>query len=260
MFMAFEAQTVTVNGAQVALQRGGKGEPLLFLHGADGLTEWPAILDALSADYDVIAPDLPGFGQTPIPDFVDDISDVAYFGLDLLETLCTGRKVRILGHSLGGWAALEMAVRSQEQIHALALIAPAGIQVKGAHKADIYMIDPDEQARLAYADAALGEAAAQRALAGKYQQQAILNRIASARLGWSPRLANPRLERWLHRVHVPTLVLWGDADRIIPPVYADAFAAAMPGSAKKIISKAGHLPHVEQQNIVLATLREFLAR
>jgi pimeloyl-ACP methyl ester carboxylesterase len=257
--MDFVQDTLTINGASVAVRRGGRGEPLLFLHGADGLIEWPAILDDLAQNYEVIVPDLPGFGKTPNPDFVDDISDVAYFGLDLLERLGRG-KVRILGHSLGGWAALEMAVRSQELIHSLALIAPAGIHLKGVPKADIFMIDPDEQARLAYADAALGAAAAERALAGRYQQEAILNRIASARLGWSPRLYNPRLERWLHRIHVPSLILWGDSDRIIPPAYAQAFGAAIPAAQVTLVPNAGHLPHVEARAAVLDLLRPFLSR
>ena len=255
--MSFVAQTIQVNGAKVALRRGGKGEPLLFLHGADGLTEWPAILDDLARDYDVIVPDLPGFGHSPCPEWIDDVSDVAYFYLDLIDVLKLDN-VRIVGHSLGGWTALEIAIRSCEHIRALALIAPAGIHVKGAAKADIYMIDPDQQARLAYADEKLGEEAAQRALASKHQEQAILNRLASARFGWSPRLYNPRLERWLHRVKVPTMSVWGDTDRIIPPAYGPAFAKAIPGSSLKSIARCGHLPHVEQRAEVAELALGFL--
>ena len=255
--MDFVAQTITVNGAKVALKRGGAGAPLLFLHGADGLPEWPEILDDLAQSYDVIAPDLPGFGLSEAPPFVDDISDVAYLLMDMLEQMDL-RGVRVVGHSLGGWAALEMAVRSCERIHSIALIAPAGIHVKGSPKADIYMIDPDEQARIAYADPELGAQAAARAMVSKHQSQAILNRIASARLGWNPRLYNPRLERWLHRVHKPVMILWGDTDRIIPPVYADAFAGLMPAAKLVKIAHAGHLPHVEQRAQVGALLQDFL--
>ena len=255
--MPFAAHTIEVNGAKVALQRSGAGEPLLFLHGADGLMEWPAILDDLAAHYDVIAPDLPGFGATLCPESVDDISDVAYSLLDFVDALKLSG-VRIMGHSLGGWAALEMAVRSCEKIRSLALLAPAGIHVKGSPKADIYMIDPDEQARLAYADAKLGEEASQRALASKHQEQAILNRLASARLGWNPRLFNPRLERWLHRVKVPTLIVWGDADKIIPPVYGPAFAKFIPGAVLKTFSDCGHLPHVEKRAEVLGLVKDFM--
>lgn len=257
--MAFASHEIALDGARVAMKRGGSGAPLLFLHGAEGLMEWPAILDRLAERHDVIVPDLPGFGQSAITDNIDDMSDVAYLYLDLIEKLGL-HDLRLVGHSLGGWAALEIAIRSCERLHSLALIAPAGIQVKGASKADIYMIDPDQQARLAYADAAMGEAAAQRALASKYQEQAILNRIASARFGWNPRLFNPRLERWLHRVSAPTLIVWGDSDRIIPPVYGPAFARRIPGAELAIIGKAGHYPHVERIDDVANRLGAFLAR
>ena len=257
--MAFATHEVKLTGATVSLRRGGAGQPLLFLHGADGLPEWPEMLDRLAEKYDVIAPDLPGFGGSAITDSIDDMSDVAYLLLDLLEALDL-RDVRVIGHSLGGWAALEVAIRSSARIHSLALIAPAGIHVKGAPKADIYMIDPDAQARLAYADEQMGEAAAHRAMASKYQEQAILNRIASARFGWNPRLYNPRLERWLHRVRVPTAIFWGDTDRIIPPVYAEAFARLIPGARLEMIARAGHDPHVERIDETMNRLGAFLAR
>ena len=255
--MEFAAQTVVVNGASVAMRRGGRGEPVLFLHGADGLPDWPQFLDTLAQTFEVIVPDLPGFGQSAAPEFVDDISDVAYLLMDLVEQLGL-TSVRIIGHSLGGWAALEMAVRSCARIHSLTLIAPAGIHVKGSPKADIYMIDPDEQARLAYADPELGAQAAERVTITKHQEQAILNRIASARLGWNPRLYNPRLSRWLHRVSVPVLILWGDTDRIIPPVYGETFAAFMPGAKLVTIARAGHLPHVEKRDEVTRLIADFL--
>ena len=257
--MAFATHEVKLTGATVSLRRGGAGQPLLFLHGADGLPEWPEMLDRLAEKYDVIAPDLPGFGGSAITDSIDDMSDVAYLLLDLLESLDL-RDVRVIGHSLGGWAALEVAIRSSARIHSLALIAPAGIHVKGSPKADIYMIDPDAQARLAYADEQMGEAAAHRAMASKYQEQAILNRIASARFGWNPRLYDPRLERWLHRVRVPTAIFWGDTDRIIPPVYAEAFARLIPNARLEMIARAGHYPHVERIDETMNRLGAFLAR
>ena len=100
--MAFATHEVKLTGATVSLRRGGAGQPLLFLHGADGLPEWPEMLDRLAEKYDVIAPDLPGFGGSAITDSIDDMSDVAYLLLDLLESLDL-RDVRVIGHSLGGW-------------------------------------------------------------------------------------------------------------------------------------------------------------
>jgi pimeloyl-ACP methyl ester carboxylesterase len=255
--MAFSETSIDVNGCRLALQRGGSGPPLLYLHGTDGLAEWPAILDRLAGRYEVIAPDHPGFGATARPDFVDDVADLAYFYLDAIAALgLTG--IHVVGQSLGGWIGLEMAVRSTERLRSLTLISAAGIHVKGAPKADIFIIDPEELARLSYADPGLGEAAAARAAPEKFSDAAVLNRIASARYGWQPRFFNPRLERWLHRVDVPTHIVWGEADRVIPPVYAEAFRRLIPGARVSMIAQAGHLPHIEREAEVAAAMQHFL--
>jgi pimeloyl-ACP methyl ester carboxylesterase len=86
----------------------------------------------------------------------------------------------------------------------------------------------------------------------------VLNRIASARYGWQPRFFNPRLERWLHRIDVPTHIIWGEADRIIPPVYADAFHRLIPGSRVSMIARAGHLSHIEREAEVAGVMQTFL--
>jgi pimeloyl-ACP methyl ester carboxylesterase len=255
--MAFVTQTIEINGCKLSLRRGGSGVPLMYLHGTDGLAEWPVMLDTLAEKFDVIAPDHPGFGASEVPPWIDDVSDVAYLYLDAIEKLGLSR-LHVVGQSLGGWIALEMAVRSTARLRSLTLISSAGIHVKGVPKADIFMIDPEEQARLAYADAQAGEAAAARAAADKYQDQAVLNRIASARFGWQPRFFNPRLERWLHRVNVPTHVIWGDQDRIIPPAYGAAFHRLIPGSKLTTIPDAGHLPHVERADAVANAMHSFL--
>ena len=255
--MAFATQTIEINGCKLSLARGGKGAPLIYLHGTDGLAEWPSILDTLAERFDVIVPDHPGFGASEAPQWIDDVSDVAYVYLDAVAKLGLSG-VHVVGQSLGGWIALEMAVRSTQHLRSLTLISSAGIHVKGVPKADIFMIDPEEQARLAYADPALGEDAAARAGADKYQDLAVLNRIASARFGWQPRFFNPRLERWLHRVNVPTQIIWGEEDRIIPPAYAEAFNRLIPGSTLTMIPKAGHLPHVERMDAVAQVMQSFL--
>ena len=255
--MAFAAHTIEINGCKLSYQRAGKGVPLLYLHGTDGLTEWPALLDTLAEHFDVVVPDHPGFGASVMPAWVDDISDLAYLYLDAMAALNLS-SAHLVGQSLGGWIALEMAVRSTARIRSVTLISSAGIHVKGVSKTDIFMIDPEEQARLAFADTKLGEAAAERAAADKYQDQAILNRIASARFGWQPRFFNPRLERWLHRVNVPTHIVWGDSDRIIPKDYGEAFHRMIPGSTLTIIPNAGHLPHMERTAEVAKAMQSFL--
>jgi pimeloyl-ACP methyl ester carboxylesterase len=255
--MAFVTETIEINGCKLSFARGGKGAPLVYLHGTDGLAEWPSILDTLAERFDVIVPDHPGFGASETPQWIDDVADLAYIYLDAIAKLGLSA-VHVVGQSLGGWIALEMAVRSTQHLRSLTLISSAGIHVKGVPKADIFMIDPEEQARLAYADPKLGEEAALRAGADKFQELAVLNRIASARFGWQPRFFNPRLERWLHRVNVPTHVIWGDGDRIIPPAYAEAFHHLIPGSTLTMIPNAGHLPHIECAPAVAAAMQGFL--
>jgi pimeloyl-ACP methyl ester carboxylesterase len=255
--MSFAATRLAVNGTTLALRRAGAGEPVLFLHGTDGLVEWPGMLDTLAQRYDVVAPDHPGFGDTALADWMGDISDLAYVYLDAIAALgLTG--IHVIGHSLGGWIALEMAVRSVERLRSLTLLSSAGIHVKGVPKADIFMIDPEEQALLAYADPQRGAEAAERAGAEKYQRVAILNRIASARFGWHPRFFNPRLQHWLHRVQVPTHIVWGEQDRIIPPAYAQALHDLIPGSSVTSIANAGHLPHLERPKETTDAVERFL--
>ena len=257
--MSFSVETIAVDGREISYRRGGAGAPLLYLHGTDSLNHWPDFLDDLAREYDVIAPDHPGFGGSPVPDWMDSVSDLAYHYLDLLEAMDL-RGVHVVGHSLGGWVALEMAVRSQERIADLVLISSAGIHIKGHAKADIFMIDPDEQARLAYADAQLGEKAAEQANEQKYEDIAITDRIASARFGWNPRFFNPRLEYWLHRIKRPALIIWGDEDRIFDPVHATALHGLIPGSKLATITHCGHLPQVEKRAETLAAIGAFLQR
>lgn len=257
--MAFKQEHIELSGIKLPYRRGGSGDALVFLHGTDGLTHWPEFLDRLAESHDVIAPDHPGFGGSQAPDWMDDVSDLAYLYLDLLDRLGLD-KVHLVGHSLGGWVALEMAVRSQEHIADLTLLASAGIHVKGHPKADIFMIDPDEQARMAYADSDLSAKAGELAAMEKYEDVAITDRIAAARFGWNPRFYNPRLGRWLHRIKTPTLIVWGEDDRIFPPQHAPALQALLPGSELVMIGNCGHFPHIEKRDETLAAMRSFMNR
>src|SRR5262249_33701756 len=123
--MAFVSKTIEINGCKLSFRRGGTGEPLIYLHGTDGLAEWPSILDTLAERFDVIGPDHPGFGGSEVAAWIDDISDIAYVYLDAIAILgLTG--VHVVGQSLGGWIALEMAVRSTQHLRSITLISSAG--------------------------------------------------------------------------------------------------------------------------------------
>src|SRR4051794_6352552 len=156
--MPHRIETVTIAGAAIRLFRGGLdgGTPVVFLHGAGGHTGWMAFLDELAGRFAVFAPEHPGFGQSDDPPWLDEIADLAYFHLDLLKTLSLDR-VHLIGTSLGGWVAAEMAVRSTARLASLTLvgavgITTGGITANGETIPDTFRMPDDENLRRYYAD------------------------------------------------------------------------------------------------------------
>ena len=235
---------IDVRGCKVHVRRGGSGAPLLYLHGAGGTSAWLPSFDALSEKFDVIAPDHPAFGLSDQPDWLDDIHDMAYFYLDFIEALGLDG-IHLVGHSLGGWIALEVAVRSTRRLRSLTLVGSAGIRIKGKPTADIFIMDPEEMTRALLVDETIINNMLTMELTEAQQDIQIRNKVSTARLGWQPRLFNPSLRKWMHRIDVPTHIVWGDSDQIIPPDYAGEFQGLIAGSSVTMIENCGHLPHIE---------------
>jgi len=253
--MAHSVEMITVSGAAIRLFRGGRGEPVVFLHGAGGHTGWMAFLDELSARFAVYAPEHPGFGQSDDPPWLDEVADLAYFHLDLLAALDLQR-VHLIGTSLGGWVAAEMAVRSTARLASLTLIGAVGITAAGAPIDDIFRMPTDENLRRFYAD----PERADRRLADMTQIDMNLvakNRATVMRLAYRPRFHNPGLAKWLHRIDVPTLLLWGAADGLVPVTFGEAYRDLIPGSRLVVLPDAGHAPFDEQKDAFLAAFDEF---
>jgi pimeloyl-ACP methyl ester carboxylesterase len=248
---------IEVRGCKVHVRRGGKGEPLVFLHGAGGLPGWLPFLEALSNDFDVIAPDHPTFGLSDEPEWLSDMNDMALFYLDFLEALNL-RGVHLIGQSLGGWIALEMAVRTCERLKSLTLVGAAGIRVKGMPAADIFMMDPQELTRALLVDEKVIQQMLSMQPTPEQEDILIKNRVSTARLGWQPRLFNPSLRKWMHRIKVPTHVIWGDSDKIIPPAYAEEFARLIKGAKVTMIKNCGHLPQIERADPFVKAVSGFL--
>ena len=248
---------VEVRGCDVHVRRGGTGAPLLYLHGAGGIATWMPFLDALSENFDVIAPDHPTFGQSDEPDWLDDIHDMAYFYLDFIEAMDLDR-IHLVGQSLGGWIALEMAVRSTRRIETMTLVASAGIRIKGKPAADIFIMDPEELTRALLVDPDLVERMLALELTEEQLDVQIRNKVSTARLGWQPRLCDPTLRKWIHRIDVPTHIVWGDSDRIIAPDYAEEFRGLIAGSSVTMIENCGHLPQVERAEPFVEAVAGFI--
>jgi len=246
-----------VRGTRIRVLRGGSGPPLIFLHGASGHVGWLPFLEWLSQRFDVIAPEHPGFGASDDPPWLDRPSDLAYFYLDVIDALKLDR-VHLMGTSLGGWIAAEVAVRDCHPLKSLTLTAPAGIHVKGLSKGDFFMWSPEQFVRNLTHDPAVADAMLAQPVTEAQQFTAMKNRLATAKLAWQPRLYNPHLAKWLHRISVPTLIMWGDHDQIIPPGYGPAFRDLIRGSRLDVFANCGHVPHIEQTDAWVEKITGFI--
>jgi pimeloyl-ACP methyl ester carboxylesterase len=246
-----------VNGCRVSVQRGGAGPPLLFLHGARGAGRWLPFMEALSQNFDLIVPEHPGFGRSETPAWLDNIGDLAYFYLDFIQALGPDR-VHLAGASLGGWIACELAVRNQTPLRTLTLVAPAGIHVRGVPAGDIFLWSPQELARNLYCDQSFAEAMLREQPTEEELETLLKNRITTAKLAWQPRLYNPDLSKWLHRITLPTLIVWGDSDKLIPPQHGPAFRDLIPKSRLEVLNNCGHLPQVEKAEEFVSAITRFI--
>lgn len=255
-----EPNWLTVHDVQIELSDRGKGRSLLVLHGEDGLDPHAPFLQQLTSLGRVLAPSHPGFGRSPDSDFIDTVDDLSYLYLDLLSQQNLD-DVTVIGLSLGGWIAAEMAVKSTERIAKLILVAPLGIKVGDRETRDIpdiFALAPDEVTRLKYHD--LSYATVDYSTLSDDELTIIArNREATALYAWEPYFHNPKLRRRLHRINVPTLLLWGASDRFVTAGYYGAvYREAIPGARLEIIEQAGHLPQIEQPEKFLERVRSFL--
>lgn len=241
-----------IEGCAINVMRGGTGSPLLFLHDNDAFTAWQPFMEALAADFDVIVPDHPGFGRSDTPPWLDTIGDLAHAYRAFIDALEL-RDVVIAGHGLGGWIACELALRNARDLRALVLVDSAGLPlVKDG--IDTFMCSPAELRHASYVDERNALP-----LDDEARSHMAKDMLMTARIGWQPRFYDPQLAKWLHRVTLPTLVVWGAEDAIFPAAQAHLFAGAIAGAKVVLIPGAGHLPHVEAPQRFTAAVTGFLA-
>lgn len=252
-------RTAAGTGAAAGTGTGGAA-PLVYLHSAagEGVELVTPFLEAFGGT-EVIAPMFPGFGGSEGLQDIDDIEDAVYHCLDVFDRVgCpAGRPPHVVGLSLGGWMAAEIASRHPERVRTLTLVNSAGLYVKGAPIAEIFGRSMDEWANLMFADqdhplaqSLLAMASMTRtelaALPFETMRPIFESQAATAKLAWNPYLHNPKLVRRLSWITAPTLVVAGSADRLIPPVHAEVFAAGIGGARLEILDGAGHMLPLER--------------
>ncbi len=236
---------------EVTIEERGDGPPYLLLHGGAGPQSVAAFarqLDEKGGNH-VITPTHPGFGGTPRPDQLDSVAKLAALYCGLLDDLRL-EDVAVVGNSVGGWIAAEMALLGSPRITRIVLLDAVGIEVEGHAVADVSGLSVPEIQALSFHDptpfrvdpATIPDA-----------QKATMaaNAAALAVYVGSPGMADPTLLGRLKGITIPTLVLWGESDRIVEPDYGSAYAAAIDGARFEVLPATGHMPQMETPDLVL---------
>lgn len=243
---------------RVRVLEAGHGDPLLFLHSAMGAGVWTDGIARLAQRFHVLLPDHPGFGPSPLPDWLTGMDDMVFHYLDLFDGLDLHGPIRIAGASLGGWIGAEFATFHPERVRKLILIDAAGLRIPAVPIPDIFRLPPQAVLPLAFHDLSKAVAIMPKDFGPDALVQMFHDRSAFARLAWNPYMHDPKLPRRLRRATVPTLIIWGNQDKLIPPVYAEEYKRLLPSAEVAYIDQCGHDPTIEQPEEFARVAMEFL--
>jgi pimeloyl-ACP methyl ester carboxylesterase len=252
----------TRRGLRCRVLEGGSGAPLVFLHGAGGLLPENPFLDALAARYHVLAPEWPGHGESTGDERLDDMLDFTLHGWDVVEALEVERP-HLVGHSMGGMIAAEMACLAPRDVGALVLVAAAGLWLDAHPIPDLFALPLHEFPEHLFHDVSRGLALLTAGVQADDPQSVRQFYIAhSRRLAMAGKILFPIPNRGLagrlYRLRARTLVLWGAADRMIPPVYAQRWGELIPGARIEMVPGAGHMLPYEQPDVFARAVAAFV--
>ena len=256
--MASETSTVvSLRGVDVPLVRRGSGPPVLVLHGGDGPLDGLPFTEGLTSNFELLHPTHPGFDGTPIPEHFDNLQDLVFLYLDLIDSLDLHDAI-LMGFSMGGWLATEIAVMNTGRFSKLVLVDSVGIKPGGPFDrdvADVFASSAEELLKVTWHDQSLAPDLP--AMSDEAMQIVAANRVAHGLYTWEPYMHNPKLRYRLHRIDIPTLLIWGENDGIVTPDYGAAFRDLIPEASLSVIPEAGHHPHIEQPEQFAARFLEF---
>jgi pimeloyl-ACP methyl ester carboxylesterase len=238
----FTRRTLQINGIDTVVLEAGSGPPLVYLHGAGTVTRFD-FAEAWSRTFHVIIPYHPGFGSSADDAAVDDIHDYVLHYLELFDTLEL-RQFRLVGQSMGGFIGTKFAVEHAARVEKLVLVCPIGLPVPpGLQTVNFLAVPPEElPALLAYDP----QTVIKHLPAGAPSADFIAERVKEATtagrvLGGGKRTFDPKLPRYLHRLSMPTLLVWGKQDKLTPTAQHETWAKALPNATVRLFDKAGHL-------------------
>jgi pimeloyl-ACP methyl ester carboxylesterase len=252
-----ETTAMNLHGIDVDVVRKGSGKPMLMLHGGGGPMMGMPFASKLAEKFDIIAPTHPGFGGTKFPDHFNRIDDLAYLYLDLLDALDL-KDVVLLGFSMGGWAAVELATMTTDRLSKLILVDSVGVKVGGRDDrdiADVFGLPAEKLTEMMFHDPSRLPPISEI----PQQQLEIMaaNRMALGIYTWEPYMHNPKLPQRLHRIDIPTHFIWGASDRLVTVDYGRRFCGMIKGATMTVIEKAGHTPQMEQPDAFVDAVLAF---
>jgi pimeloyl-ACP methyl ester carboxylesterase len=256
-----EPDFLDVRGLEVAYRRKGSGPATVFLHGAGGTRMWLPFYERMSESVDFVAPEHPGFGETPAPDWLEGFDDLALHYRDVLNALGLDR-VHLIGFSLGGWIAANLAIFYPERFKSLTLIAPAGLRVPEAPMTDFMRMPPEEIADILF-NGRTGDYL--EFLPDPHDLDAAIRGYGEAstfaRLAWNPRY-DYRLDRRLPNVDRPALVVEVDEDRLIPNAHCARWAELLPNVRRERVTgernPTGHGVLMQEPERAAALITSFI--
>jgi pimeloyl-ACP methyl ester carboxylesterase len=245
----------------VEMQLCGNGEPLLYLHGAGGLLGAEPFLEELGKDFRVVAPHLPGYGQSSGGELIEDVVDACLFYHQLMDDLGIA-SAHVVGHSMGGMLAAEMAALDVHRVKRLVLVSATGFWIEQHPLPDPFALGLPELAAHLFHDPQSPLAQMFTTIPSDPQQLADMYVERTKRLTQASRFLWPIPDRGLKkriwRIAAPTLVVWGESDRMVPPVYAGEFSSRIRNSRSVAIKAASHMVMYEQPEAFVKTVRDFL--
>ena len=260
--IAWTEESLPVAGVDLHLRKGGSGDPLLILNDEIGHLGALRYQEALAQNYTVYVPAHPGFGQTARLDWVMNMRDLAGWYLMALDELGL-RSVNAIGFSLGGWLAAEMATMDPRQFKKLALVGPMGVQPPDGYIYDVFLEVARACITAAFFDSEGTPEFQELCPVEPEPEQALAWEVAreeACRLGWRPYMYYPGLPQLLARLKdLPTMIVWGREDGIVPFSAATVYHDSIPGSRLEILDNCGHMPQVEKSVEFLALVGDFLS-
>ncbi len=259
---AHTEQLVDAAGITVEVRRGGSGAPLLVIHGELGVPGWLEAYGQLAESFEVIVPSLPGYGRSTRPDWIMGVHDVAAWIAWFARDSGLRTPVKLVGCSMGGWVAAEIAAVAPQFIDKLVLVGAMGVKPQQGEIFDYFIESGKTGLRRAF-----HRPDQSREFARFYGQEwspemidlVEQHREMTCRVAWKPYMHSLTLPHFLPGIRTPTLIVWGRQDAIVPLDSGELYHRAIKGSRLATIDDCGHMPEMERPAEFATLVRDFLA-